>query len=70
MLHDLGYGPGRDDGVIDAATRDAVRRFQRDTGLAVDGRVTPGLVDRLMRRLQPGGGETTVIGPAPPAGTN
>lgn len=46
-LNDLGYDAGRVDGRIGPKTREAIRNFQRDHGLFVDGRATPELADRL-----------------------
>ncbi len=40
-LAGLGYDVGAADGNLDARTRDAVKRFQREQGLAVDGIVGP-----------------------------
>ncbi len=42
-----GYDPGPIDGVVGAQTRDAIRAWQRDSGMAVDGRVTPALIESL-----------------------
>jgi len=42
-----GYDPGPIDGVVGAKTRDAIRAWQRDSGMAVDGRVTPALIESL-----------------------
>ena len=46
-LHDLGYGPGPLDGLIGPRTLDAVRRFQRDEGLAATGVLSFELLERL-----------------------
>jgi peptidoglycan hydrolase-like protein with peptidoglycan-binding domain len=46
-LADLGYGPVRIDGVMDAATRDAIARFERDRALEPTGAMSP----RLLREL-------------------
>ena len=54
-LSDLGYDPGAIDGVPGPATAAAVRAFQTDSGLPVDGAITPGLMDQL-----------AVLAPAPP----
>jgi len=40
-LKDLGYFPGVSSGQFDAPTEQAVKRFQRDNQLVVDGRVGP-----------------------------
>lgn len=42
MLAALGYAPGDPDGVFDAAVNSAVRAWQRDLGVAVDGVVRRG----------------------------
>ncbi len=46
-LAELGYDPGPTDGVPGPATRAAVRAFQAEAGLEVDGRITQALLDRL-----------------------
>ncbi len=46
-LNELGFDAGRPDGVYGDATAAAVRRFQRDAGLAPDGIVGP----RTLRAL-------------------
>lgn len=46
-LRRLGYEPGPADGVEGPKTRAAVRAFQQQRGLAVDGRIDPALLDRL-----------------------
>jgi hypothetical protein len=50
-LWDLGYDPGPVDGLLGARTRAAIRAYQRDAGLPVDGKVSVGLIDRLRRDL-------------------
>ena len=47
LLVGLGYDPGPLDGLDGPMTRDAVRRYQSDTGTPVDGRITKALLDRL-----------------------
>lgn len=42
-----GYGPGRVDGVMGDDTRRAIRAYQRDAGLKVDGVATVQLLDHL-----------------------
>ncbi len=42
-----GYYKGQADGVIGPQTRSAIREFQRATGLAVTGRITPELLQAL-----------------------
>ena len=46
-LEELGYLPGDIDGIFGAATRDAVRAFQRRNGLASDGIAGPETLSRL-----------------------
>jgi uncharacterized protein YbaP (TraB family) len=48
-LAELGYDPGPADGVPGPATRDAVRAFQAEAGLPVDGEINQGLLDHLAR---------------------
>lgn len=47
MLVDLGHKPGPLDGIEGPKTRRAVRRFQDDAGLAVDGKVSNTLLAKL-----------------------
>ena len=46
-LRALGYDPGPVDGILGARTASAIRAYQRDTGLPVDGRPTPALAISL-----------------------
>lgn len=46
-LTQLGYSAGSVDGVMGPATRRAILAFQKDRGLAEDGRLTPALVTLL-----------------------
>ena len=46
-LNRLGYGAGAADGVIGPRTGEAIRRYQRDHGLLVDGRATPELASHM-----------------------
>ena len=48
----LGYRPGPVDGIAGAQTREAIRAYQRDHGLLVDGHATPELADHIS--AQPG----------------
>lgn len=48
-LAELGYDPGPADGLPGPATRAAVRAFQADAGLPVDGEISQGLIDHLAR---------------------
>jgi localization factor PodJL len=52
LLNNLGYNAGVADGVLGPRTRDAIRDFERDQGLATTGMVTRGLVEKL--NAQPG----------------
>jgi peptidoglycan hydrolase-like protein with peptidoglycan-binding domain len=49
-LERLGYRPGPADGIAGERTRAAVRAYQRDHGLLVDGRITPELADHISAR--------------------
>lgn len=42
-----GYDPGPVDGVAGQRTHDAIRRYQRSVGLAVDGQPSPALLNHL-----------------------
>jgi N-acetylmuramoyl-L-alanine amidase len=56
-LLDLGFDPGRPDGIFGASTESALRDFQRNVGLAPDGTVGPatlGALDRLRRTVTGG----------------
>ena len=46
-LNRLGYGAGTPDGILGPNTKNAVRAFQRDHGLAADGFVTQDLAARV-----------------------
>lgn len=52
-LEALGYGPGATDGRLGRKTREAIRLFQGDNGLPVDGQVTPEL-GRAIRKAMGG----------------
>jgi N-acetylmuramoyl-L-alanine amidase len=47
MLNDLGFDPGAVNGLFDARTARAVREFQKNAGLAVDGIVDPAVFKTL-----------------------
>jgi hypothetical protein len=47
ILADLGYDPGLADGLIGARTRTAIRSYQTDAGLPVDGKVSKVVLERL-----------------------
>ncbi len=52
MQHNLrrqGYAPGRADGQLNPRTREAIRSFQRDCGLAVNSSAVAATADRLNR---------------------
>ena len=49
LLAGLGYEPGPLDGMDGPKTKDAVRRYQADSGLPTDGRVTDSLVEWLSK---------------------
>ncbi|HHY35607.1 MAG TPA: polysaccharide deacetylase family protein [Firmicutes bacterium] len=49
VLGALGYDPGPQDGVFGPRTLEAVKRFQKDSGIAVDGVVGPRTVESLER---------------------
>ena len=55
-LAELGYAPGPIDGVMSAATRRAIREFERDRGLAETGGVNGDVVMELAKMSS--GGET------------
>ena len=46
-LRDLGYDPGPVDGQMGAKTRAAIRAYQKDAGLAANGRLTEGLLEKI-----------------------
>jgi N-acetylmuramoyl-L-alanine amidase len=48
-LNQLGFDAGNENGIFGEATQAAVEEFQRNTGLAVDGRVGPGTIEQLQR---------------------
>jgi peptidoglycan hydrolase-like protein with peptidoglycan-binding domain len=43
----LGYDPGPADGIAGPRTREAVRRYQQDRRLLVDGAITPALAEHV-----------------------
>lgn len=59
MLTELGYRPGPVDGSVGNSTRQAIRRYQSNTGLAVDGHPSESLRQHLR----------VTTGSAAPAGT-
>ncbi len=52
-LNRLGYGAGTPDGVVGPRTSEAIRRYQRDHNLLVDGRATPELANHLQSLGRP-----------------
>lgn len=48
-LNQFGFDAGNEDGIFGTSTQAAVEEFQRNTGLAVDGRVGPETIDQLNR---------------------
>lgn len=46
-LKDMGYDPGAVDGVYGQKTQQAIRHYQEDHNLVVDGQATPALLDHL-----------------------
>ncbi|KAF0098934.1 MAG: membrane-bound lytic murein transglycosylase B [bacterium] len=61
LLLRLGHELGEPDGVAGRRTRDAVRRFQKDAGLPVDGFVSHSLLERL-RDSHADAGQATPVG--------
>jgi lytic murein transglycosylase len=55
-LASLGYNPGVADGVIGLATRQALRAWQRASGLPADGYLSPDMVQRLRLAARPAAG--------------
>lgn len=51
-LAELGYDPGPVDGVLGARTTAAIKKYQSDHGLLVDGRPTAELAQHIEGRLQ------------------
>jgi len=50
-LTQLGYAPGPADGVLGAKTRTAIRAYQQNHGLLVDGEATAPLAEHIQRQL-------------------
>jgi peptidoglycan hydrolase-like protein with peptidoglycan-binding domain len=50
-LAQLGYNPGPVDGVMGPQTAEAIRDYQRDHGLLIDGRPTAQLADHIEQRI-------------------
>ncbi len=49
VLAELGYAPGRIDGILGEETRRAIRAFERDREMPVTGRITPALIQEIRR---------------------
>lgn len=60
-LNALGFDAGREDGILGRQTADALRDFQRNAGLAVDGILGPGTVAALERVRALAGGSVAVV---------
>lgn len=60
-LTDHGYAPGMADGVMGSRTRTAIRAYQSDAGLPVDGVATKALLDHLNFVVP----RVTAVAPAP-----
>lgn len=54
----LGYNPGTPDGIVGAATRTALRAWQKAKGLTADGYLSPAMVERL--KAEAGAGSAAV----------
>jgi peptidoglycan hydrolase-like protein with peptidoglycan-binding domain len=54
QLAALGYDPGPVDGVLGKQTRIAIKHFQVDAEIEVDGELTPAMSDRLKKRVLEG----------------
>jgi peptidoglycan hydrolase-like protein with peptidoglycan-binding domain len=50
QLNRLGYDAGAADGLVGSRTSAAIRRYQRDHDLLIDGRATPELYDHMQSR--------------------
>jgi localization factor PodJL len=53
LLRAKGYDAGLDDGVIGERTAEAIRRYQKDQGLLVDGEPSEALVTKLRAAVRP-----------------
>ena len=58
-LAERGYYQDKLDGIIGPATRGAIGAYQSDNGMAVDGRISPELMEQL-RQAQPEGSGTGI----------
>jgi peptidoglycan hydrolase-like protein with peptidoglycan-binding domain len=50
-LQRLGYDPGAADGRFGAKTESAIRQYQQDSGLPVDGQPTASLLQNIRSRI-------------------
>jgi peptidoglycan hydrolase-like protein with peptidoglycan-binding domain len=50
-LIDLGYNPGEVNSQFSQQTESAIRAFQKDAGLPVDGKISQGLAERLYQEI-------------------
>jgi len=50
LLSNMGFDPGPADGKMGAKTKNAVMSFQKREGLAVDGKISAGLINKLDRK--------------------
>ena len=51
-LSRLGYSPGPVDGIMGSKTRTAIKAFQRDRGLNVDGKIDEELIEHLHLKIR------------------
>ena len=49
-LKDMGYNPGVVDGINGQKTQSAIRQYQKDHGLLVDGQATPALMNHIKQQ--------------------
>lgn len=52
LLIKLGYSPGPADGIIGPKTEGAVREFQNNYGIKVDGKISEGLIEQLRKKVE------------------
>ncbi len=60
-LNGLGFDAGREDGIFGKQTGDALREFQRNAGVAVDGIAGPATIAALARLGEPGRGSVAAV---------
>ena len=65
LLQRAGHGPGRADGLFGPLTRGAVRRAQRDAGIAVDGLAGPATIGSLRHGSESPDGPVQFLRPVP-----